>query len=305
MDWIGGRSLMAALDLRLSVEAATDTDSHDGLRISAEGAVSSEVVLRDSQILPFGHPLRIAGICLHGLGVRSGHISIKSDVPPAAGLASSATLVVALVEALGPATLGKGESIVRAAWDLEHVVAGRDVGVMDYVPVVYGGVVLVDTLAPAEQLIRRLAYWPPDTAVVIVDTLQERDTSTVINGKRARFERREAGVQRYATEIGRVVDSQLDVLESRGSGPELGAQLLEAHALLRDAMRVSTPTIDNCVDMFLAAGAYGAKLTGTGLGGSVVGLMPSCKVISATAAFAGQPVRVYPTSIAHVGVTVL
>jgi len=60
-----------------------------------------------------------------------------------------------------------------------------------------------------------------------------------------------------------------------GDLPAVGAILLAGHASLRDDFRVSRPELDTLVDAFMAHGAYGARLTGAGFGGCVVGLAPA------------------------------
>ena len=52
----------------------------------------------------------------------------------------------------------------------------------------------------------------------------------------------------------------------------LGPLLLESHASLRDDFGVSTPELDTLVDVLVASGAAGARLTGAGFGGCVVAL---------------------------------
>jgi galactokinase len=50
----------------------------------------------------------------------------------------------------------------------------------------------------------------------------------------------------------------------------LGRLLVESHASLRDDYEVSTPELDVLAAELVAAGAYGARLTGAGFGGCVV-----------------------------------
>lgn len=49
-----------------------------------------------------------------------------------------------------------------------------------------------------------------------------------------------------------------------------GAVLLDGHCSLRDDFEVSTPALDRLVEIAVACGAAGARLTGAGLGGCVV-----------------------------------
>ena len=55
-----------------------------------------------------------------------------------------------------------------------------------------------------------------------------------------------------------------------GAAEELGALLDASHRSLREDYRVSAPPLDDLVDEARRAGALGARLTGAGLGGSVV-----------------------------------
>jgi galactokinase len=44
---------------------------------------------------------------------------------------------------------------------------------------------------------------------------------------------------------------------------------------MRDDFRITIPELDVAVDTLLAAGALGARMTGGGFGGCVIGLLPS------------------------------
>jgi hypothetical protein len=83
------------------------------------------------------------------------------------------------------------------------------------------------------------------------------------------------------------------VAEARLGGPasEAGRLLSAAHALLRDQVACSTPLIDECVSRVLAAGAYGAKLSGSGHGGCLFALVPDDAVAPVLASVAGLPVH--------------
>jgi galactokinase len=50
------------------------------------------------------------------------------------------------------------------------------------------------------------------------------------------------------------------------------------HALLRDLYEVSVPRIEDMCSAALAAGAYGAKLSGAGMGGSIIALVKDEKM---------------------------
>jgi galactokinase len=64
----------------------------------------------------------------------------------------------------------------------------------------------------------------------------------------------------------------------------IGELLVEGHASLRDDFEVSWPEADRCVEVAVAAGAYGAKMIGGGFGGSVLALVPAGRTGSLRAA---------------------
>jgi galactokinase len=106
-------------------------------------------------------------------------------------------------------------------------------------------------------------------------------------------------VRHVVTENARVL-AVVDVL-SRGADPrEVGPILTEGHASLRDDFEVSTPELDTAVSIAELAGAFGARMTGGGFGGSAIALVDTdnldrvrSAVDSAYAARGYPPARYY------------
>jgi galactokinase len=76
-----------------------------------------------------------------------------------------------------------------------------------------------------------------------------------------------------------VVSENLRVLKGvealrRGDARAFGELMTQSHRSLSRDYEVSLPELDALVEAALAAGAYGAKLTGAGFGGAVVALVP-------------------------------
>ncbi|MGO3152935.1 MAG: mevalonate kinase [Galactobacter sp.] len=80
--------------------------------------------------------------------------------------------------------------------------------------------------------------------------------------------------------LGQISEATVRVLSGEAPRAGLGALLNQAHQVLSE-LGVSTPELDTLAAAALAAGADGAKLTGSGLGGCVVALVSSSE--SATA----------------------
>jgi galactokinase len=83
----------------------------------------------------------------------------------------------------------------------------------------------------------------------------------------------------------------LDLLRA-GQVRQIGPLLSASHESLRDDFEVSVPEVDLAVEVMLAFGAYGARITGGGFGGCAIGLMEPSQARAATvalqAAFAGR-----------------
>jgi mevalonate kinase len=77
----------------------------------------------------------------------------------------------------------------------------------------------------------------------------------------------------FADRSGALLDAAVTCLENRDSDG-LGRVLCQAHELLA-RVRASTPALDRMVSLALAAGACGAKLTGSGGGGCALALCPA------------------------------
>ncbi|GAA3708650.1 galactokinase [Zhihengliuella alba] len=88
-----------------------------------------------------------------------------------------------------------------------------------------------------------------------------------------------ARVKHIVTENQRVLDAVrlLDSVDFRAAGEterrELGRLLTDSHASMRDDFGNSCPELDLAVDTAVAAGAYGARMTGGGFGGTAIALV--------------------------------
>ncbi|MGS0685350.1 galactokinase [Nakamurella sp. GG22] len=66
--------------------------------------------------------------------------------------------------------------------------------------------------------------------------------------------------------------------------PAIGPLLTASHRSLRDDYEVSSEELDVAVELALAAGAIGARMTGGGFGGSAIALVPTDRVDAVTTA---------------------
>ncbi|WP_258038823.1 galactokinase [Streptomyces sp. SM12] len=249
----------------------------------------------------------------HRLGGVS--VAVASDVPPGAGLSSSAALEVASAGAFGDLfRLGlDGRRLAAAGRRAEHAFAGVPCGVMDQLASACcrpGHALLLDTrelglrhipFAPHEQ---GLALLVADTrvnhrlaeggyadrragceaaaAVLGVPSLREVPVDDLPERLAALPAELLALARHVVTENERV--RQMARLLEAGRLRESGPLLVAGHVSLRDDFAVSCPELDSVVDAALRAGALGARMTGGGFGGSAVVLAETDAVDAVSAA---------------------
>ncbi len=78
-------------------------------------------------------------------------------------------------------------------------------------------------------------------------------------------------VRHVVTENHRVLDT-VELLDA-GRVRDIGPLLTASHVSMRDDYEITVPTIDLAVEVALASGAYGARMTGGGFGGCVIALV--------------------------------
>ncbi|WP_053616947.1 galactokinase [Nocardiopsis sp. NRRL B-16309] len=78
-------------------------------------------------------------------------------------------------------------------------------------------------------------------------------------------------VRHVVTENDRVLET-VDLLRA-GDPRGVGTLFTASHASMRDDYEITVPEVDTAVDALLAAGAYGARMTGGGFGGCVIALV--------------------------------
>jgi galactokinase len=97
--------------------------------------------------------------------------------------------------------------------------------------------------------------------------LDERPLDSVLERLPSPLDRR---VRHVVTENARVREA-VAAIEAQNVA-SLGELLSASHVSLRDDYEVSTPELDQLVELASAAGALGARLVGGGVGGSIIAL---------------------------------
>jgi galactokinase len=255
-DYSGGLVLPVAIQLGITLTY----EPADRIEVDASGG-ERFVDAVAAELAALGRPdVGIAG-------------SVEADLPQGAGLGSSGAFAVAVALALCDVAAFELEplELALACQRAELRAVGVPSGILDQAASLLGragSALLLD----CGSLEYRWVALPEDVALLVLDSGERHSLEDSGYGDRRR--ELEAGharrVRHVETENERVREA-VAALE-RGDVCALGPIFAASQASLRDNYEVSTPTLDGLVDAALAAGAFAARMTGGGFGGSVIAL---------------------------------
>ncbi len=206
-------------------------------------------------------------------------IRVRSALPRAMGLGSSAAFAVAIVRGFA-SLLGLSLDDARVneiAFDCEKLAHGNPSGV-DNTLATYARPMLFCNGESFRSEELELAQAPP---IVIACSHQKGATHEQVAGVRARYEQQPTSYAAIFDQVDALSRAGAEALVA-GDYTELG-QLMNVCQGLLNGLGVSTPELERMVAIARAAGATGAKLTGAGGGGSIVAVCPGAvaEVVSA------------------------
>lgn len=195
-------------------------------------------------------------------------VKVDSDIPPAAGLGSSAAIVVAAVAALNKhMNLGLTiEDIASISHRIEKTVQQGMGSPMDTAVSTFGGYQLVS------ETVRRVDL--PEMEIVVGNTGKEHNTRSEVQKVQGLRSRYPDIVEPIFCAIGAISTRAVPMIRDNRL-EELG-QLMNFNQGLLEALGVGTRELNELVYAARGAGhALGAKLTGAGGGGCMIALPPA------------------------------
>jgi len=219
-------------------------------------------------------------------------LTLKSDLPIAAGLGSGASVAAAAARALG-AALGtelSPEIISEVTYEVEKIHHGNPSGIDNTVIAWEKPVYFVRGTAP-----EILSIHTPFRLLIAYSGIASSTRAAVAEVRR-RWEMTPGYYDVVFDCIGAISKAARAALQ-QGTIRTLGALLNENHELLMK-IGVSLPRMDNLIQAARGAGALGAKMTGSGHGGNIIALVDDATTAAVKAALtsAGAP-RVWETMV--------
>ncbi len=199
-------------------------------------------------------------------------IKIKSSIPISSGLGSSASIAVSLIEALCHfiGYRATRQQIITAANLVEIQYHGTPSGIDS----------TVIALNQMIYYVKNEGFHPIQPAspftLLIANSGIPGNTKEAVALVRKNWMANKSVFEEYFQEIGNLVMQSEHAMKG-GDFIKVG-QLMSSNNLLLQKLGVSLPELDKLVNAAIQAGALGAKLSGGGMGGNIIALVPDNKI---------------------------
>jgi galactokinase len=300
-------------DMTVRVVAADYSHAIDEFRLDAP------IVARTDRQWPNYVRGTVMHLMAHGVDIRGADLALAGDVPQGAGLSSSASLEVAVIQAFK--TLYRLDSLqptamAKIAQTAENKFVGCACGIMDQLISARGveeHALLIDCRSLSAQPVKL----PAGLAVMIVNSRVQRglvDSEYNLRRRQCEAAARHLGapalrdvtleafeartgwpddvVRRRARHIITENQRTLDAADALKAGDlhRVGRLMAQSHASMRDDFEITVPAIDRLVEIMHAeiGDEGGCRMTGGGFGGCAVALVPESKVESVREAVAAH-----------------
>lgn len=229
-------------------------------------------------------------------------ITIKGNIPINSGTSSSSALLLAwisfLIEAFGVADKVTPEFIAEMGYTSEVLEHGEPGGMMDHYSIGIGNIVHINTKIPfsytvigteLKGLITGVSGVPKETIGILGDLKGNALLAIAILKQNIKdFDLNQTEITDLKKYCNYLPDRLVPFFEAAIKNhhytklalqefqkpnldlKKIGALMNAHHAVLRDLLKITVPRIDAMIDAALKAGAYGAKIVGSGGGGSIV-----------------------------------
>jgi len=193
-------------------------------------------------------------------------IIISSTIPIASGLGSSAALSISLIRAISKHFHLEldNKKINKLGFECEKFFHGTPSGIDNTVITYERPVYYKKGKTTLLKIKKSLTF-------VIADSGIKANTKQVVSEVKEKYEQDTEKCSGIFEEISNIVEQAKSFLES-GNVTMLGIFMTQNHYALKQ-LGVSNNKLDDMVEIALQAGAYGAKIAGSGKGGNIIAIV--------------------------------
>jgi len=231
---------------------------------------------------------------------------IHGTIPINAGTASSSALVVCwahfLLQMSEPPRTPTTEELAEIAYQSEVLEFSEPGGMMDHYSTANGGIIWLESFPRVRMntfktklgsFVLGDSHQPKDTKYVLANVKNKLlEIVDILSAKNPKFSLQSITVEELEGYRGALTERQMKLLEGTIRNRNLSFEaksVLERYPLddraigdllnkqqdiLREVLHISTSTIDRMIDKALNAGAFGAKINGSGGGGCMFAYAP-------------------------------
>lgn len=306
-DYLGLPVIACAIDRNLSLTANENNKNHFLILlpdINEERMISLSEDFNELEPNDlFGSALKV--LRRNRVKIDKGYdISITSAIPINAGISSSSAMIISWIQFLlitfDNELVKSKEMIAKLAYEAEVLEVNSPGGNMDQISIAIGGIVLIDTKmdlsyknlnADMSVMILGESGIPKDTSGMLShirsNTQESFDIIKKINPNFISSEVIAEEILGYLKELPDIlkpyfraaINNHLITQKAKeefdkehSDLTKLGSLMSEHHQILKNDLGVTIPRIDSMIEAALDAGAFGAKIVGSGGGGCIVAL---------------------------------
>jgi mevalonate kinase len=200
-------------------------------------------------------------------------ITVSSQIPIASGLGSGAAITAAIIRALaqhlGLAEFVENSAVSDLTYEVEKIYHGTPSGI-DNTVVAFEQPVYFQRRQPRNR-IEPFAVTRP-LRLIVADTGVSSSTRQVVADVRRQWQANRQQFDVLFDRCGAITEQARHALQL-GDLVRLGHLMTQNQALLQ-TMTVSSPELERLIATAVAAGAWGAKLSGAGRGGNMIAITP-------------------------------
>jgi|YelNatPaOPRAMG01_1025707.scaffolds.fasta_scaffold00278_25 mevalonate kinase len=195
------------------------------------------------------------------------NLTIESEIPPAAGLGSSAATAVSTIASIAELlnlNITK-DKIIELAFSPEKFIHGKPSGI-DHTTSTLGGIIYYEPNLGFKKFNVMI-----DIQALIAYSGIPKATKEQIIKVKDYLEKNKERKNRILNEFNEIVSSAVEALKNKDL--EMLGNLMNQNQKLLKEIKVSNPILDKIVETAVKNGALGAKITGAGGGGSIIALV--------------------------------